>query len=521
MNETELHEKIEKAAKTIFSYCMAKTPTREEAEDLSQDILYELIRSSGNIRDSKAFYAFMWGTAGNVYKQWYRKKLKNATCELTEDIFAEDESVEDDCSDIFLLRRELSLLSEKYRRATILYYVKGLSCLEIASKLAVSESMVKYLLFKSRKILKEGMNMERTLGELSYNPKNLIPMYSGQGPNHFWQFMQSRSRQNIVSACYNDSLTVQQISLETGIPLPYLDDEIRELEDKQIIIRTGKHYKANIIIITSECSDEITRAFKEYHKRIADGMEAFINTRMSEYKDICFTGSNFSENTLRWQLAVILFRMIGRVDCGRTTDAPKTAWGENAYLWCVEKQNDQSEKYIFRYSGMDSKHGDSLYFFDYCGDGKGKGDHHDFYGNERYINIFCDICRSENTSFSEYDLEAVAEMIKKGYVFKENDSYRAGVPIYTAKQYETAINIVNEFISGELVEIIHEMEKTAVKILSAHTPGHLQEQSAGIASLDMFADAVCIPAAILVDRQVLSTAWHPLEMPTTYVVLAE
>ena len=86
MKEIELHEKIAEVSKTIFSYCMVKTPTREEAEDLSQDILCELIKSAGNIRDDNNFYAFMWGVAGNVYKQWYRKKLKNNTCELTENM---------------------------------------------------------------------------------------------------------------------------------------------------------------------------------------------------------------------------------------------------------------------------------------------------------------------------------------------------------------------------------------------------------------------------------------------------
>lgn len=346
MNENELHEKISKVSKTIFSYCMAKTPTWEEAEDLSQDILYELIKSAENIRDEKAFYAFMWGVAGNVYKQWYRKKLKNNTCELTEDTPSDDELSDDDNSNIYLLRRELTLLSEKYRKATILYYIEGCSCSEISSALAISESMVKYLLFKSRKILKEGMNMERNLGELSYNPKTLIPIYSGQGPNNFWQLMQSKIKQNIVSACYNDSLTVQQISLETGIPLPYLDDEIRELESKEVILKDGTHYKANVIVITSECADEIERAVTEYHEQVADKMETFINDKMSEYKNVGFIGNDFSENTLRWQLATILFRMISGVDCGGTTDAPKTGWGESAYLWCVEKLN---EKHIFSY----------------------------------------------------------------------------------------------------------------------------------------------------------------------------
>ena len=520
MNEVELNEKIAEVSKTIFSYCMVKTSTREEAEDLSQDILCELIKSAGNIRDDNAFYAFMWGVAGNLYKQWYRKKLKNNTCELTEnmteDIASDDVLGEDDNNDIYLLRRELALLSEKYRKATILYYINGLSCSEISSTLAISESMVKYLLFKSRKILKEGMSMERNLGELSYNPKTLLPMYSGQGPNQFWQFMQSKIRQNIVSACYNDTLTVQQISLETGIPLPYLDDEIKALEEKQIIIKEGKHYKSNVIVITSECADEIERAVTKYHKQIADKMTTFISDKLNEYKKLNFVGHDFSDNTLRWQLATILFRMICGVDCSDTIDAPKTGWGEAAYLWCVEKLN---EKHIFSYCGVDDKHGNSLYFFDYWKDGKGKGNHHDFYGNERYINIFCDICRGEKMTLCEYDLEAIAEMIKKGYVVKENETYRVTVPIYTLKQYLTIINIAKEFISAGLASIIREMAKTAAKILSAHTPKHLQNQVNGIASMDKFVNAVCIPATILIDRQFLSTAWHPLEMPTTYVVL--
>lgn len=514
MNEIELHEKIAEVSKTIFSYCMAKTPTREEAEDLSQEILYELIKSVESIRDDRAFYAFMWGVAGNVYKQWYRKKLKNNTCELTEDIASHDMFSEDDSTDIYLLRRELTLLSEKYRKATILYYIDGRSCSEISSALAISESMVKYLLFKSRKILKEGMSMERNLGELSYNPKTLIPMYSGEGPNCFWDFMQSKIKQNIVSACYNDALTVQQISLETGIPLPYLDDEIKALEGKQIIIREGNHFKANVIIITSECTDEIDRAVAKYHDRIADKVETFISNKIEEYKSIGFTGNVFSNDTLRWQFTSILFRMITYTD--RTDDCkmPKTGWGESAYLWCVENHNN---KHIFNYCTLDGKQEEELCFFDYLSNGKGS--HHDFYGNERYINIFCDICRGKNKNFSEYDLEAVAEMIKKGYVIKENETYRVTTPIYTVEQFNTITNMLEGFISTEIVPIVQKIEQAYAKILSAHTPKHLQNQVKGVTSVGKYVNTVCIPAMRLIDRHFLNTVWHPLEMPTTYVIL--
>jgi hypothetical protein len=79
--------------------------------------------------------------------------------------------------------------------------------------------------------------------------------------------------------------------------------------------------------------------------------------------------------------------------------------------------------------------------------------------------------------------------------------------------------MVHSFISSELAPTIQELDRSASKILSAHTPKHLQNQVAGVAANDKFLNAVCIPATILMDRQILSTTWHPLEMPTTYVVL--
>ena len=109
----------------------------------------------------------------------------------------------------------------------------------------------------------------------------------------------------------------------------------------------------------------------------------------SEYKNLGFIGSNFSENTLRWQFAAILFMAICEVDYNEFK-VPKTGWGEPAYLWLLEKWN---EKHIFNYSHVNSKHGDRLYFFDYWKGGK--SDHHDFYGNDRYTDIFCDLCRGQ------------------------------------------------------------------------------------------------------------------------------
>ena len=211
MQKEDLDKKITDASKTILSYCLAHTSNHYEAEDLAQDILCEIVHSATSIRDDKAFYGFMWAIAHNVYTRWCKRKQTTKEYELTEEIADSLEYVYselDDDSDINCLRRELALLSEKYRRVTILYYIDNKSCSQIAEELLISESMVKYLLFKSRKILKEGMKMERKFGELSYNPKKMIPMYSGEGPNHFYSYMNNLMRQNIILSCYNDSHVV-------------------------------------------------------------------------------------------------------------------------------------------------------------------------------------------------------------------------------------------------------------------------------------------------------------------------
>jgi len=517
MEHNEINERIAEASKTILSYCLARTSTREDAEDLAQDILLNLAQSLPNLRDSGAFYGFMWGLAGNVYKQWYRKKLRDKTDVLEEELPDEEELLAEENEELYLLRRELGLLEEKFRRAAILYYIDGLGCAEIARQLSVSESMAKYLLFKARKILKEGITiMERKLGSLSYNPKTLIPMYSGAGPNRWWDFLhKSKIRQNILAACCEDFLTAEQISLEIGIPLPYLEDEIAALEEKDILRREGKHYQANVLIITAECGEEMTRTAAVYQDQIADAIHGFLNDNAEKFRSIGFRGAEFAGNTLRWQLATLVMREIMHHDSGiLPPSAPVTAWGEPAWIWCREEGKDI--RWLFNYSGMGSRERDVVLFFDYLP--APHGDHHDFYGNERRTNLLCDIARGKQ-NFSEYDLEEIAVMISLGYVKKEGESFLPTMPVYTVGQYQEARAMAADFVRETLGDILHALSASAVRILQEHSPRHLADQAVGIALMDNFFNTVAVPGQRMVDKGYLCTDWLPNELPGTFLVL--
>ena len=526
MDPYESSDRIAACSRMIYNYCRSRVTTREDAEDLSQDILLELWKSADSLRSEEAFYGFMWAIAGNVFRKWLRRKAKRGELE------SPDEGIEDipdggdlsdalvlaeDDSDLLLLRRELGLLDEKYRRAALLYYRENLPCAEIAQVLGTSEGMVKYLLFKARNKLKEGMVMERKLGTLSYSPVTLVPHYSGRGVNHFGAFMSSKIRQNILWALTNDALTAEEISLEIGVPLPYMEDDLAAMEEKQIVLRQGKRYLANVIVKTAAYAEECERAAEPLHGKIASSVAGFLDRHLAEMQEAGVNTASMHENTLRWQLATLVFRQIAFTPerTGMVT-MPETAWGDEAFLSCAEARPDAPSHEIFWYSSVGDGR-DTILFFDYCP--KLCGDHHDFFGKEHRTALYCALARGEISSPSDFDRETLDTLADEGYVRREKGGWSVACTVYTAEQAEKLTDLAAAFVNQEISPILDQLQKDAERILAEHTPKHLRAQVPGIASGNVFVNGVCIPAEQLIAEGILSTDWTPGELPGTFLVL--
>ena len=223
-------EQIEQMSKTMFRFCLSRTGSYHDAEDLAQEILLIACRSTNHFENEKAFYAFVWKTAGNILKGWYRKQAGQRTEEPDENMAdrrAEElEEKAQDHEQLGRVIRELTRLSSDYRRVMVEYYMNGKSVREIAGHLSLSESMVKYLLFQSRKRIREGIEMEIEPGKLSYDPVDLTLIFWGGKCNYYEIFRGNRLRQNIVMACYYDRLTEEQLSLQLGVPTAYLEEDL-------------------------------------------------------------------------------------------------------------------------------------------------------------------------------------------------------------------------------------------------------------------------------------------------------
>lgn len=523
MEKREIDLKIAEVSKSVLSYCMARTRNQHDAEDLSQDILLEIARSLPNLRDDKAFYGFLWTVADNVYKKWYKKRMNRAECELSESMPDEDDPFEglEENYDIYLLRRELALLSEKYRKAMILYYIQNKSCVEIAEILEISESMVKYLLFKARKILKEGMIMTRNYGEQSYNPKNLEILYMGAGPNKFYALMKDNLiRKNILWTCYNDNLTEEEIALQIGVSLPYAENDIAVLTNAGLLVREGNKYRTNIVIITDEARKEMDIKAAAVQETLTKKVKDFISENIDNVRKIGFKGADMSENSMRWLITTMILKSAyekANDELNIWKNAPKTAFGEEAYVCAEENPNNSGGGFNTCYIDGGNFGADIVMrFMDWLE--KPQSDHHDFYRNDNFVKIYAKLCRDIAPEENEFEIQIVAELIKRGYAYKKDGKIFVTMPVFSAEQYREITDLLRPIVDEISVLDIKTVDEMAA-VLKNHAPTHLKKQVRNICAISIFDFCIGVPAKMLHDEGYISDNWNAVEIATSYIVL--
>ena len=512
-------ERIASAAKTLFTYCRVRTRSREEAEDLSQDILLALLRTRENLRDDKAFYGFMWAVAGNVYKDWCKKRARTAEVALAEQL--PDRAVPiaellEKEADIQALYRTLGLLTAQYRRVTVLYYFDGVKVSEIARRLKLSESMVKFLLFQSRKLLKEGMNMERTTSHLRFNPGSMHLRFWGAGENPFWKLCEDNLiAQNILFACYNDRCTAEEISLKIGVAVPYLEKDLQALCTHKMLVHKGGRYETDVVIFTKEFADEADKVTLPLQGKIAQILADFLRVHLAAVEAIGFAQGTADKNLLRWHIATLLLEkaVFGKYQGSLAVAFPTKYNGEEAFVWGEE---DYPSRYgSFGTCGLRNANGDLIRFLDFSLNGE--MDHKYFFGYPGRVNLALAIAGGSTQDFGENDRLEISEFIKRGLVQKDGGTLQLTCPVYTAAEFARLLSLADNAMD-EIAQATQEMMRTSTDILVQHTPVAMKKQAESMGWLSMFDEAICAPVKILCDSGVLRPVTES-EHPTTYVVL--
>ncbi len=267
MRDGLIHDFTENYMEQLFYFYLKKTGSHMEAEDLTQDAALQIIVALNKDIIPTSFSAWIWQIARNRYAAWAKEKHKRSEAVTGFDIGdyeieEESEHILDEmihAEQVARLRRELAFIKQDYRNILVAYYIEDKSVRDIASLLSLSTNTVKSRLLRARQVLKEGMAMAREFGKLSYNPENISFINNGlYGANgEPWTFISRSLCKNILLAAYRMPSTAEELAMEVGVALPYMEEELRALTDATLMKKNGNKYETNFFIVSAAAQEKI------------------------------------------------------------------------------------------------------------------------------------------------------------------------------------------------------------------------------------------------------------------------
>jgi RNA polymerase sigma factor (sigma-70 family) len=143
-----LKELTDQFMEKLFYFCLKKTGSHTEAEDLTQDIALQIVTALNKGIVPECFSAWVWKIAKNRYAAW--AKEKHSKHEHIAGGSIDDYDMADQGAEILdtmvhteqmtLLRRELAFIKREYRDILVAYYIEDESVRSIASSLSLRKA---------------------------------------------------------------------------------------------------------------------------------------------------------------------------------------------------------------------------------------------------------------------------------------------------------------------------------------------------------------------------------------------
>lgn len=510
MDKQTVSKLIEDNLHKLYAWSMAKLYDKSEAEDMTYDIICALLKSAHRIENDGAFYGYMWKIARNTL--YMKIRSKRETLPLEDSYMGvcietpEDNAV--DREQTALLRRELSLLAGQYRRVTVEYYIYGRSCSEISQKLGISVETVKYCLFKSRKILKEGIDMTREYGEKSYNPATFRINYWGHGSNAIYREIFSRRLPgNILLSAYDKPMSVTEMSVELGVAAPFLEDELEILERHELIRESKGKYQTNIIICTDEYEKRVERETAGICKAAAEKIMQEIDKTMPQLCSLDFYGRDYGENRLKWTFAnIAVYHAV--------TDFSNTILDKFGGFPLL---SNNSEGFLF---GHDNDYINTSFHGIYIisGDNDNAAPGSVWVAIQNYKMIYdCQnwqpggnwdksvAAMTDAAEFKKADEnnEEIVRMAKDGYIISDNGSLSPAFPVFSEDVFNKTGEILASSVS-EAEECMGRICEHAHKLLKEYSPRSLEDKCGHLAYIMYHLEAEAFIMKALVESGYMS-----------------
>lgn len=295
----DINDEIIPFVEPVFRFCLKRLNNRCDAEDLASEIMVHILFGLGRYNIA-SLEAWVWRIAHNRYARFIAsgKKYGNVAADdelynLEDDYdFADALTVSDEYEEVF---RYLHTLSSEYKNILVDYYIAGLSVKQLCEKYTLPESTVKWRLDFGRKKIRERIGdnkMDRVYKRINWNTTCC------NGSMNSNKYLYSQIARAICEAAYEKPLTVDEISLKTGLPTMYIEDELPRLIHGDAIEQTGNKYAANFIILHMNDKKLMETGFAPIVGDIADYFTEVFRNAEDKITQMQFYGSDFGISRL-------------------------------------------------------------------------------------------------------------------------------------------------------------------------------------------------------------------------------
>jgi RNA polymerase sigma factor (sigma-70 family) len=258
---------VSEYAEKIFYFCLRKCGGAVEAEDLASDITLNLLTALRTAQPA-SLSAYVWRVARNRYARWTDAKRRERESEsvsgagLDELDAAGGDTLEAEfvrAEDVRLLRRELAFIAGDYREIIVAHYIDDRKIDDIARSLSLPRGTVLSKLHRARQKLKRGMIMSREFGVMSYKPENINIVYNGEfaSDGEPLTSLNRKLGKNIVLAAYRTPSTAEELAIELGVALPYMEDILDYFVRLTLMKKNGSKYETDFFIISADAQQRI------------------------------------------------------------------------------------------------------------------------------------------------------------------------------------------------------------------------------------------------------------------------
>jgi len=163
--------------------------------------------------------------------------------------------------------------------------------------------------------LKEGMSMAREFGKLSYSPEKIGFSMNGKFGSYGepWNYLNRLLCVNIMLAAYRNPSTAEELAIEVGVALPYMENELEALVNSTLMRKKGNKYETAIYITSAEAQDKVGAHLigmaPELYKAVRDILEFELECCKEKLSAI-YGGTDFE--CAKWSLILLLTDKLAR-----------------------------------------------------------------------------------------------------------------------------------------------------------------------------------------------------------------